>query len=104
MIYAVPGTKMKEDLKYVDHVITTDEAEAVGMAVGEHLATGNTPEVWVGENGLLNALDAWITLVQLYEVPIQLVVYLRDDEPQHAMVANKARELCVLYGINATFK
>ena len=104
MIYVVPGTKMKKDLEEVNYLVASDEAEAVGLAVGEYLATGKKPEVWIGENGLLNALDALITLVNLYEVPLDLVVYLRQDEPQHSMVASKAKELCQLFDIKAKFK
>lgn len=96
---------MKPDLENVkEYVVASDEGEAVGLAVGEYLVTGKKPEVWVGENGLLNALDALITLVNLYEIPLTFKVYLRDDEPQHALVANKAKELCELYGIQAEFK
>jgi phosphonopyruvate decarboxylase len=102
MIYSVPTTKAKKDIE--DAIICTDEGEAVAMACGYYLATKEVATVIVGENGLLNALDAIITLSQLQEIPIDLHVYLREDEPQHAMVASKVPQLLDLYGITATLK
>jgi sulfopyruvate decarboxylase TPP-binding subunit len=98
-VYAVPTTKMGSWLNYEDHIITTDEAEAVAMACGEYLATGKTATVAFGENGLLNALDAIITLSQLHEIPIDILLFIRDDEPQHSMVSRKLDQLLELYKI-----
>ncbi len=102
MIYSVPTTKAKKDLDGA--IICTDEGEAVAMACGYYLATQETATVIIGENGLLNALDALITLSQLQSIPVDLRVYLREDEPQHAMVASKVPELLSLYNITATLK
>lgn len=102
-IYAVPTTKAKEFLLRNNHFICTDEAEAVAMACGEYLVTGKTGTVLMGENGFLNSLDAIITLSQLHKIPVNLKIYLRDDEPQHEMVAKHVKELATLYGINATY-
>jgi sulfopyruvate decarboxylase TPP-binding subunit len=104
MIYSVPTTKAKKFLEENHHVICTDEAEAVAMACGYYLAMGIPATVLVGENGLLNALDALITLAHLHEIPVDLVVYVREDEPQHAMVASKVPQLLSLYNIEATLK
>lgn len=101
MVYAVPTTKAKTFLEENPHVICTDEGEAVAMACGEALVTGEKPTVVLGENGLLNALDALITLSQLHEISIHLKIYMREDEPQHAMVASHLRELLTLYNIEA---
>lgn len=102
MIYTVPTTKAKQFLEENDYVMASDEGEAVAMAVGDYLATGNIPIVVMGENGLLNALDALITLVNLYEVPIDLRLYVRDDEIQHKMVADGVRDILDIYKIKAT--
>lgn len=99
--YAVPTSKMKNWLEFEDAIITSDEAEAVAMACGEYLATGQVATVAMGENGLLNALDAIITLSQLQEIPIKLILYPRDDEPQHKMVTDHLTELLALYKIEA---
>lgn len=99
--FAVPTSKMGDWLETQDCLIATDEGEAVAMACGEYLATGEVATVAIGENGLLNALDALITLSQLQNIPVNLVVYTRDDEPQHKMVTDKLKELLDLYQIKA---
>lgn len=101
MIYSVPTSKAKHYLEENPHVICTDEGEAVGMACGYYLATGQTGTVVMGENGLLNALDSIITLSQLQEIPVNLKLYVREDEPQHAMVSSKLPQLLELYNITA---
>jgi phosphonopyruvate decarboxylase len=101
MIYAVPTSKAKKFLEENHHVITTDEGEAVAMACGYYLATGITATVLMGENGLLNALDSIITLSKLQEIPIKLKLFLRADEPQHKLVADKVPELLKLFDIEA---
>lgn len=101
MIYAVPTTKAKQYLKENKHIIATDEGEAVALACGHYLGTGEVATVVMGENGLLNALDAIITLSQLQEIPIDLKIFLRTDEPQHKMVADKVPALLELFNLKA---
>lgn len=102
MIYAVPTTKAKQFLVENKHIIATDEAEAVAMACGEAMVTGNKPIVIMGENGFLNALDVLITLVGMYKIPIDLRVYVREDELQHALVAKGVKDIINIYNIEAT--
>lgn len=101
MIYAIPTSKMGTWLEENDHVIATDEGEAVALACGHYLATKEVQTVAMGENGLLNALDAIITLSQLHEIPIDLKIYARDDELQHKMVTDKLPQLLELFEIKA---
>ena len=101
MIFAVPTSKAKQFLEENPHLITTDEAEAVAMACGHYVATGEIATVLLGENGLLNALDAIITLSQLQEIPINLKIFVRNDEPQHSMVGEKVPQLLELFNIEA---
>ena len=103
MIYLVPTTAANAWLKDKEYIVATDEGEAVAMACGEYLATGNKATVVMGDNGFLNALDALITLVGMYSIPVNVRVYLRHDEPQHALVAKHAKKVAKLYGIKARF-
>ena len=112
-IFTVPTSKANEWFKtqeVVSHnlgiprneiIVTSDEAEAVAMACGHYLATGEVATVVMGENGLLNALDAIITLSQLHQIPIQLELFPRNDEPQHAMITAHLGELLDLFKIQA---
>lgn len=102
MNYVVPITKAREDLKDMDYIVATNEAEAIGLAVGEYLATGKAATVIMGENGVLNSLDALVTLVNMYNIPIDLRVYLRNDEPQHEMVTREITKVLWLYKIKHT--
>jgi sulfopyruvate decarboxylase TPP-binding subunit len=92
---------MKDWLNHEDYFVATDEAEAVALACGEYLVTGRTCKVAMGENGLLNALDTIITLSQLQGIPIELHLFVREDEPQHKMVTDFLKQLLELYQINA---
>lgn len=100
--YIVPTSKAAKWLGDKSYTVCTDEAEAVSMACGEYCATGRKAKVVMGENGLLNALDSIITLSQLHEIPVDLIIFPRDDEPQHKMVTDHLRELLNLFKIEAT--
>lgn len=101
MYYVVPTSKAGKWLDQLEYIIATDEGEAVALACGHYLATGKVATVVTGENGLLNALDAILTLSQLHEIPIELMIFPRDDEPQHKMVTDHMQELLDLYKIEA---
>lgn len=101
-IYVVPTSKAQKWLNFQEQsnlIIATDEGEAIALACGEYLATGIPAKVVMGENGLLNALDAIITLSQLQEIPIELHIFPRNDEPQHKMVSDGLADLLRLYRI-----
>ena len=101
MIYTVPTTKAKQFLSENPYIVASDEGEAIALACGEYLVRGEKATVVMGENGFLNALDAIITLSQLHEIPIDLKIYLREDEPQHAMAAKGVRQILDIYQITA---
>lgn len=99
MIYCVPTSKANKMLKLEEYIVASDEAEAIALACGEYLATGIPATVVMGENGFLNALDAIISLSQLHEIPVKIIIYPREDEPQHKMVTDHLTELISLYKI-----
>lgn len=102
--YLVPTSKAAKWLEGQDYIVATDEGEAVALACGEYLATGEKARVVMGENGLLNALDSILTLSELHDIPVELVIFPRTDEPQHAMVTDHLKELLDLYHIQAEIK
>jgi phosphonopyruvate decarboxylase len=103
-IYVVPTSKAGKWLEHREFIVATDEGEAVAMACGEYMATGKVSTVVMGENGLLNALDSLLSLAQLHNIPIDLILFPREDEPQHKMVTDHLRELLDLYNIKAEIK
>jgi phosphonopyruvate decarboxylase len=72
------------------HLITANEGNAIGTAIGYHVATGRVPLVYMQNSGLGNAVDPLVSLADpsVLSVPMLLLVGWRgepgfDDEPQH---------------------
>ncbi|MBU1014868.1 phosphonopyruvate decarboxylase [Patescibacteria group bacterium] len=93
----VPDSGLREFLVYLEthedetrHVRAVNEGQAVGIAVGYHLATGKVPVVYLQNSGLGNAMNPLTSLADLevYGIPMILFVAWRGrpgekDEPQH---------------------
>jgi sulfopyruvate decarboxylase subunit alpha len=73
----------------IDYVGAPSEAAAVGIAAGAWLA-GKTPAVLMQNNGLVNCMDVVSSLVQLYRIPLLMVVTWRghggEDFEEHLAV------------------
>lgn len=93
----VPDSLLKDFCAYVDdhgaaekHIITANEGNAIGIAAGYHMATGNHPVVYLQNSGLGNIINPITSLADkdVYSIPILLIVGWRGepnikDEPQH---------------------
>jgi phosphonopyruvate decarboxylase len=73
-----------------EHVIVANEGNAVAAASGYHLATGETPLVYMQNSGLGNAVNPLVSLADrdVYRSPLLLTIGWRGepgsaDEPQH---------------------
>lgn len=78
------------DTHPANHTITANEGNAIGLAIGYHLATSKIPVVYMQNSGLSNALDPLASLadVDVLAIPMLLLVSWRGqpgikDEPQH---------------------
>jgi phosphonopyruvate decarboxylase len=73
----------------IEYVGAPSEAAAVGIAAGAYLA-GRTPVVLMQNNGLVNSMDVVSSLVQLYRIPLLMLVSWRgeggDDYEEHLSV------------------
>ena len=72
------------------HIIATNEGNAVGLALGEYLATGCPGVVYMQNSGLGNVVNPLTSLADpaVYAIPMFLVIGWRGepgvhDEPQH---------------------
>lgn len=72
------------------HIVAVNEGNAVGLAAGYFLATGNIPLVYLQNSGLGNAVNPITSLAdpEVYGIPIIYLVGWRGepgvhDEPQH---------------------
>jgi phosphonopyruvate decarboxylase len=72
------------------HIVAVNEGNAVGLAAGYHLATGNIGLVYLQNSGLGNAVNPQTSLIdqEVYGIPLVYLVGWRGepgvhDEPQH---------------------
>lgn len=85
----------------IEHLPAASEGAAMGLGIGWHLGTGETPVVYLQNSGLWNFLNPYYSLAHpsVYGIPVLLVVGWRgrpdsNDEPQH--MASGAETLKVL--------
>jgi len=81
---------ISDKLPQEKHLIAANEGGAVGLAIGHHLATGETPCVYMQNSGLGNIINPLLSLAdpEVCNVPMLLVIGWRGapgvkDEPQH---------------------
>lgn len=76
--------------KDLRHMIAANEGNAVGLAIGEYLATGKPSVVYMQNSGLGNTVNPLTSLASpdVYGIPMMLIIGWRGepgvhDEPQH---------------------
>jgi len=81
---------LSENVDDRHHVIAANEGNAVALATGYHIATGEVPCVYLQNSGLGNMVNPLISLVDpsVCSIPILLLIGWRGepgvtDEPQH---------------------
>lgn len=95
----VPDSQLKALCNYLmseygidqkHHVIAANEGNAVALAAGYHLATGNTPVVYMQNSGEGNIINPVASLMndKVYAIPCVFIIGWRGepgvhDEPQH---------------------
>ncbi len=99
MFAGVPDSLLKEFCLALDrdcqsgrHLITANEGNAIGFAIGYHLATGKYAAVYMQNSGLGNAVNPLVSLAapEIYGVGMLLIIGWRGepwvkDEPQHIL-------------------
>jgi len=97
MFMGVPDSLLKDFCAYVtdhtsskEHVITANEGNAIGLATGHFLGSGNPALVYMQNSGIGNAINPLLSLAdsEVYGIPMLLMVGWRGepdvkDEPQH---------------------
>lgn len=93
----VPDSLLKPLCAYIDdalpsdkHVITANEGNALAIAAGRYLGSGNAAAVYLQNSGLGNVINPLTSLAdkQVYSIPMLLIIGWRGepgvkDEPQH---------------------
>ena len=78
-----------KDLKS-NHIITSNEGAAIGLASGYHIGTNKIPLVYMQNSGIGNAINPLLSLTdsKVYSIPMLILIGWRGepgvkDEPQH---------------------
>lgn len=104
----VPDSTMKyfidEGLKRKKILITTREEEAIGIATGMSLS-GEKSLVFMQNAGFANSLSTITSLVQLYKIPMILLIgwrgYLKNDAPEHEKIGRIQPKLLKTIGLES---
>lgn len=108
-ITGIPDSTLQEFCAFLDsdgkemfdsHIVPANEGAAVGIAIGEYLATGNPACVYMQNSGLGNIVNPITSLAnhKVYGIPMLLLVGWRGepgvhDEPQHKFMGEITQSL-----------
>lgn len=104
----VPDSTMKhfiaEGIKHEKILIATREEEAIGIAVGMTLSNSHSV-VFMQNAGFANSISTITSLLQLYEIPLILLIgwrgYLKSDAPEHSKIGKIQPKLIKLLGLES---
>lgn len=84
----------------LEHYVPANEGAAVGLAIGNYLATGKVTCVYMQNSGIGNVVNPVTSLAnkEVYDIPILFVIGWRGepekkDEPQHRFMGKITREI-----------
>lgn len=109
----VPDSLLKDFCAYVTdntdnkhHTITANEGNAIGLAAGHYLATGNPALVYMQNSGIGNCVNPLLSLTdeEVYNIPLLMFIGWRGepdkkDEPQHIKQGKVTDKLLETMGI-----
>jgi len=109
----VPDSLLKEFCLCLDermtkkqHIIAPNEGNAIALAAGHYLATGDLPMVYMQNSGIGNAVNPLLSLCDsdVYSIPLIMMVGWRGepgvkDEPQHIKQGKIQIELLEALGL-----
>lgn len=109
----VPDSLLKDFCAYItdnttikEHTITANEGNAIALAAGHYLATGNPALVYMQNSGIGNCVNPLLSLTdeEVYNVPLMMFIGWRGepnkkDEPQHIKQGKVTDQLLDVMGI-----
>ena len=109
----VPDSLLKDFCAYVtdnvdtkNHTITANEGNAIALASGHYLATGNPAVVYMQNSGIGNCVNPLLSLTdeEVYNIPLLMLIGWRGepdkkDEPQHIKQGKVTGKLLEAMGI-----
>jgi len=95
-----------EKMSNKNHMIAANEGVATSICIGNYLATGTLPCVYLQNSGLGNAVNPLISVAhkKVYSIPLLLLIGWRGapglkDEPQHIVKGKITKKLLLNMGI-----
>ncbi len=72
---------LTQNIPDTQHVMAANEGNAIGIATGNYMATGNIPLVYMQNSGIGNATNPLLSLTHpcVYSIPMVLVIGWRGD-------------------------
>lgn len=107
----VPDSLLKSFCAYItdnaqNHTITANEGNAIALAAGHYLATGNPACVYMQNSGIGNCVNPLLSLTdnEVYNIPLLMLIGWRGepgkhDEPQHVKQGKVTDKLLDAMGI-----
>ncbi len=109
----VPDSLLKDFCAYItdnttvkEHTITANEGNAIALAAGHYLATGNPALVYMQNSGIGNCVNPLLSLTdeEVYNIPLLILIGWRGepdkkDEPQHIKQGKVTDKLLDAMGI-----
>ena len=109
----VPDSLLKDFCAYItdnttenEHTITANEGNAIALASGHYLATGNPALVYMQNSGIGNCVNPLLSLTdeEVYNIPLLMLIGWRGepnkkDEPQHIKQGKVTDKLLEVMGI-----
>lgn len=110
----VPDSLLKDFCAYItdnteskQHTITANEGNAIALAAGHYLATGNPALVYMQNSGIGNCVNPLLSLTddEVYNIPLLMLIGWRGepdkkDEPQHVKQGKVTDKLLDAMGIS----
>jgi phosphonopyruvate decarboxylase len=105
----VPDSLLKDICAFISdnapnerHIIAANEGASVGLAVGNYLASGKMPLVYLQNSGFGNTINPLLSIADndVYGIPMLLLIGWRGepgikDEPQHVKQGKVSEELLI---------
>ena len=88
MIIGIPDKKLAKWLEGKEYFTTSDEGEAVGVAIGYYLATKKRATVFMSADGFCNALNPLTSVVIPEKIKMNFVIGYGRQEPQHKVMSD----------------
>lgn len=114
-ITGIPDSTLNQFCDYIEnegkkffkaHIVTENEGSAVGIAIGEYLATGKAACVYMQNSGLGNIVNPVTSLAhqEVYGIPMLFLIGWRGepgikDEPQHKFMGRITKGMLELLEI-----